>query len=828
MFHRFLALACALCAPCVWGAEHAVSSAEELSRLQGKLAAGDVVVLRDGIWKDQQLVLQAKGTAGQPIAFRAATPGKVILEGNSTVKIDGQNLVVEGLWLRNSQSDGPAIELRGSDCRLTDCAVTGGMHKNYLRLWGTRQRVDHCRFEEKTNEGPTVQVEVEETPNKHKLDHNHFGHRPPLGRNGGETIRIGYSHQSMLSSGTLVEHNLFERCDGEIEIISNKSCDNVYRANTFRECNGMLTLRHGNRCRVEGNFFLGNMRRGSGGVRIIGEDHVVVNNYIEAVNNGAFWVTAGIPDSPLVGYFVARNCTIAFNTVVASPGASIDLEAGMGSAGRTLRPENITIAANVFSLPQDGMVWKNENGNGNAYKWSGNFCNRADEHAAKVDLMMSRGADGLWRPLPASPLRGTASLVAGVATDIDGQPRPALADAGCDQWSAAPATSRALTVADVGPGWLRPATPAARLEEYLAHDRARILAAADVALKLAPLTITAQRAKLSEGGPNDFYSNGDYWWPDPSKPDGLPYVKRDGETNPENFTAHRDAIRELRDAVAALGAAWLITREEKYPQKAAELLRVFFLDPATRMNPHLNFAQAIPGLTPGRGIGIIDTLHLIEIPKAVEAMATADAMTPELRDGLKGWFREYLTWMLESKNGKEEGETKNNHAVAFYLQVAVFAEFTENAAALAECRKRFKDAFLAKQMAADGSFPQELARTKPYAYSIFQLDNMATLCQVLSTPEEKLWELTRDDGAGMKKAMAYLYPFLKDKSTWPLKPDVQAWEGWPARQPCLLFAGLAEGNADYLELWKTLKPDPVDLEVRRNIAITQPVLWLGK
>ncbi len=823
MFHRLLALVFALHASLALGAEHAVSSAEELSQLERKLVPGDVVLLRDGIWKDQRLAMGGKGTAESPIVFRAATPGKVILEGESAVKIDGEHLLVEGLWLRNTHTDGVGIELHGQDCQLTGCAVTEGLHKNYLRIWGVRNRVDHCRFEEKTNEGPTLQIEVEESPNGHRIDHNYFGHRPPLGQNGGETIRLGYSHQSMRSSGTLVEQNLFERCDGEIEIVSNKSCDNVYRGNTFRECNGMFTLRHGNRCRVEGNFFLGKGRRGSGGIRIIGEDHVVVNNYIEGVNMGAFWVTAGIPDSPLDGYFVARNCTIAFNTVVDSPGTCIELEAGMGTSRRTLRPENITIAANAFSLPQDAVLTK---GSGDGFHWTGNFCNRADEHAAKADLMLSRGSDGLWRPLPTSPLRSTASLVAGVVSDIDGQPRGKPADAGCDQWSAAPATSRPLTVADTGPGWMRPVAAAAHLEEYLAHDRVRIMAAADAALKLAPLTITAQRAKLSEGGPNDFYSNGDYWWPDPSKPDGLPYIKRDGETNPDNFTAHRDDIRELRDAVAALGAAWLITKDEKYPAKAAELLSVFFLDPATRMNPHLKFAQAIPGVSPGRGIGIIDTLHLIEIPKAVEAMQGAAAFTPELRDGLKGWFRDYLAWMLESENGKEEGAAKNNHAVAFFLQVAVFAEFTGNEPALAECRKHFREVFLAKQMAADGSFPQELARTKPYAYSIFQLDNMATLCQVLGTPEEKLWDLTRADGAGIRKAMAYLYPFLKDKSAWPLKPDVQAWDGWPARQPCLLFAGLAEGNTDYLELWKSLKPDPQDLEVRRNIAITQPVLWL--
>ena len=357
-------------------------------------------------------------------------------------------------------------------------------------------------------------------------------------------------------------------------------------------------------------------------------------------------------------------------------------------------------------------------------------------------------------------------------------------------------------------------------------DRDRILKAAKKALTLRPLTITKFRPKLSEGGPNDFYSNGDYWWPDPKKPNGLPYIQRDGQTNPENFNQHRVAVRQLRDAVAALGAAYQVTREDRYAKKAAELLTVFFLDPKTRMNPHLNYAQAIPGVSPGRGIGIIDTLHLIEIPPAIEAMQKSRAFPPKTLAGMYAWFGDYTEWMLTSKNGNDEATSKNNHAVAFWLQVSVFARFTHDEARLAECRRQFKVVFMTKQMAADGGFPLELKRTKPYAYSIFQLDNMTTLCQVLSTPSDNLWKFELPDGRGIRKAVAYLQPFLADKSKWPLKPDVQAWKGWPSRQPSLLFAGLAFNESKYLDLWRKLRPDPTDDEVQRNIAITQPVLWL--
>lgn len=366
----------------------------------------------------------------------------------------------------------------------------------------------------------------------------------------------------------------------------------------------------------------------------------------------------------------------------------------------------------------------------------------------------------------------------------------------------------------------------ADFDALAAVDRDRVVKAAEVALGKQPVSVTQWRAKLSEGGPNDFYSNGDYWWPNPAKPDGLPYVQRDGQSNPDNFSQHRLAVRDLRDSVAALGAAYLITGEERYAEKAAEFLRVFFLDPQTRMNPHLQYAQAIPGVSPGRGIGIIDALHLIEIPPAIEALQKSPAFSPAVMSGLKEWFREFLEWMITSKNGRDEAKTKNNHAVAYYLQVAVFARLVGDEARLAECRRQFKDVFLKSQMAEDGSFPRELARTKPYAYSIFQLDNMATLCQVLSTPEESLWTLALPDGRGIRKGMEFLFPYLEDKSKWPHKPDVQAWDGWPARQPALLFAGRALGEAQYVALWKTLPADPTDPEVQRNIAITQPLLWV--
>jgi len=343
-----------------------VSSAADIAREIKNAMAGDALVMKNGAWVDQAIDL--KGASN--VALRAQTPGQVILTGASSLRVEGEGLLVSGLRFDHATSSHPAIELFGSNCRLTETAIEGGSHKFFVRLHGLSNRVDHCYFAGKTNVDPTFQVEVEGRANFHRIDHNLFGHRPPLGKNGGETIRVGYSHQSMTNSGTLVELNVFDECDGELEIISSKSCENIYRQNAFLNCAGTLTLRHGNRCRVEGNYFDAGHKRGSGGIRIIGEDHVIANNYIGAVEMGAFWITSGIPNSELKGYFQARNILIVSNIVANSPGPLIQLDAGIGTSGRTLRPENIAIRDNFFALNKAPLLKGTEGAN---YKWENNL-----------------------------------------------------------------------------------------------------------------------------------------------------------------------------------------------------------------------------------------------------------------------------------------------------------------------------------------------------------------------------------------------------------------------------------------------------------------------
>jgi poly(beta-D-mannuronate) lyase len=447
--------------PCPASAkELRVSSAAEINEAVGKLHPGDSVVMANGTWTNQEIRFHAEGTAEKPIALRAETSGKTILTGESSLTIEGEHVVVCGLNVKDGRKATNGIFVAGKNCRLTECSVTDSTYKFFVHLAGTENRIDHCYLGGKTSESPTLQIEAEAQPNHHLIDHNQFGPRPPLGRNGGESMRVGYSWQSMSNSATVVEHNLFDRCDGEIEIISNKSCENVYRNNTFLDCAGMLTLRHGNRCVVENNFFIAHHKRGSGGIRVIGEDHKIVNNYIDGVYQGGIWITSGIENSPLKGYFRARNVLIAFNTIVDSRGPCIDVSAGMGTSERTLYPENITIANNLFSVPDNGTLLKGKESE--SFKWLGNIArvskpDFSTNHSGikTLDTKLTHGADGLWRPAPSSPVRGAAQgEFPGIKYDIDGQARTGRIDVGCDQVSDAPVTNRPLRANDVGPAWL--------------------------------------------------------------------------------------------------------------------------------------------------------------------------------------------------------------------------------------------------------------------------------------------------------------------------------------------------------------------------------------
>ena len=355
--------------------------------------------------------------------------------------------------------------------------------------------------------------------------------------------------------------------------------------------------------------------------------------------------------------------------------------------------------------------------------------------------------------------------------------------------------------------------------------KADILREASWAMRQKPVTITSTVATRSAGGRHDFYSEGDYWWPNPKDPDG-PYIRRDGETNPENFIAHREAMIRFSTIVGDLAAAYLLTHERKYVDQALKHIYAWFRDTATMMNPNLRYAQAIHGITTGRGIGIIDTIHLMEVAQAIYLFEQAGLIPPRGLAAIKSWFGDYIHWLMTSKNGQDEMNAKNNHGTCWDMQVASFAKVTGDTSVLNFCRERYQKVLLPDQMAANGSFPLEEARTKPYGYSLFNLDAMTTICQILSDKTHDLWHYTTPDGRNIAGAIGYMYPYVKDKGSWPKPPDVMYWKYWPVAQPFLVFGAAAFDNDQYYALWKSLDHDPTEGEIIRNLPVRHPLIWM--
>ena len=341
-----------------------IADAAAFAAAAPNVKAGDTLVLKDGTWADAHLKINAEGTAAKPVTIKAKTSGKAIFTGKSRLSVGGAHVVVDGLWFQNPTGE-QVIELRqdskhhASDCRITNCAVTNDTQlsssdsSQFVSIYGARNRVDHCYIAGKTTQGTTLVVWLSnesKDQGKHQIDHNHFGPRPKLGKNGGETIRLGDSKTSMQTASCIVEHNLFEKCDGEAECISNKSCGNLYRLNTFKGVSGTLTLRHGNGCTVENNVFIGDGVKGAGGVRIIGEDHTVTGNRFENLTGdderSAMCFMLGIPDSPANGYFQVKRAKVMGNTFI---NCKHNILIGLGGDKKaTLPPLECEISGNTI------------------------------------------------------------------------------------------------------------------------------------------------------------------------------------------------------------------------------------------------------------------------------------------------------------------------------------------------------------------------------------------------------------------------------------------------------------------------------------------------
>ena len=404
-----------------------VADADALEQALAAAQPGDVLIMTDGVWRDQEIAFAAQGTAEAPITLRPETPGGVTITGASNLSISGSHLVVDGL---NFEDGTPGdlshvIQFRGPLGDATHCRLTNTRLANYnpehvdtryfwVSLYGTHNRVDHCRFDGQNHSGCTVVAWLDGVPTHHRIDHNHLLNRPrdPEDRNGFETMRLGTSKQGHTAAHVTVENNLFERCDGEIEIISNKSCDNVFRGNTFRDCAGTLTLRHGHRAVIENNAFLGENKKGSGGIRVIGEGHQVTGNYIADVDDraeGAISIAAGIPNTKPNGYQQVKDLVISHNTIVKPAGAAIRFDWGVGTRKRSLLPERVLLHDNVFVTVDEPLFEGNQ---GADWTWQRNVVYVPSlgmprrDGVATVNPKLKAGANGLWQPAANGPAAG--------------------------------------------------------------------------------------------------------------------------------------------------------------------------------------------------------------------------------------------------------------------------------------------------------------------------------------------------------------------------------------------------------------------------------------
>jgi len=315
-------------------------------------------------------------------------------------------------------------------------------------------------------------------------------------------------------------------------------------------------------------------------------------------------------------------------------------------------------------------------------------------------------------------------------------------------------------------------------------------------------------------------SQAPYWWPNPRTPDGLPYVQRDGERNPEiNKIIDHQSMDRMAGAVETLALTAYFGGEEKYAQKAAQLLRAWFIDPATRMNPHLQYGQGIPGITTGRGIGLIETRGLTRVVDAVGVLETTDAWTAENDRAVRDWFSRFLTWMRESKNGRDESAAKNNHGTYYDLQVASFALFVDRPEIAREVLAAARQKRIAVQIEPDGRQPLELARTRSWSYSVMNINGLTQLADLGQRVHVDLRHFATRDGRSIRGALRYLAPYAVGERTWTR----QQISGWTPEE---LFPVLRHALYDVTEdrvlialIHKVPPPAPADRANLTNIRV---------
>lgn len=330
----------------------------------------------------------------------------------------------------------------------------------------------------------------------------------------------------------------------------------------------------------------------------------------------------------------------------------------------------------------------------------------------------------------------------------------------------------------------------------------QLIVEADEALNGGVFSVTFKEMFPPSKNKHDYMSMGPYWWPDPKKEDGLPYIRRDGEVNPERDKLDSSQKNKMINAVRSLSLAWYFSGEEKYAKKAAQLLRVWFLDEETLMNPHLEYAQAIPGRTPGRFIGVIDAASFHELVDAIALLETSGALTSEEKKGIRTWFKKYFRWLVESGHGQNEDNYKNNHSVAYDVQSSGIAYFIGDDEYAARKVRELPRRRIDPMIAEDGSQPEELIRTKAFGYSVSNLRNFFNVGEKGLKLDVNVFEYVNVEEGSIQKALDFLVAYIGREEDWPYE-QISDWKKTEDRLGLLVRrAATIYENEKYQQLWQ--------------------------